>query len=183
MPKDKPIVGVDLDGVIALESDEKWQEVKAAYIASGHNSRVLVDHFQSVGVDTEFTRRLWEYRNDFDWRIVTARSYGKDNSQWYAKALIQMWLGDSKNDYLKELFWGYQYRVVVTRSKWKAPELWKMGAKAMIDNDYGHLSVVPFVKRYAWRPYYSYVKPLRLPTREYHAYDDLFHQLQMDFYG
>lgn len=183
MPNNKPIIGVDLDGVIALESDEKWQAVKAADIANGCDGKALVEHFATVGVDTEFTQRLWRYRNWFDWRIVTARKYGKGDSPRIARALIQMWIERSGDDPLKELFWGRHDRLIVTRSKWKAPELWEMGAKAMIDNDYGHLSVVPFVKRYAWRPYYSYVKPLRLPTREYHAYDDLFHQLQMDFYG
>lgn len=173
---------MDLDGVIALESDAAWQAVKAADIANGCDGRALVEHFANVGTDREFTKRLWLYRDRFDWRIVTARKYGKNDPSWYARALIQHWMEKSDDDYLKDLFWGRYDRLVITSRKWKAPELWKMGAKAMIDNDYGHLSVVPFVKRYAWRPYYSYSKPIRLPTPVYHSYNDLFDALVEDFY-
>ncbi len=145
----RPLIGVDLDGVIAKEDRVKY------FIAKAEGASSLLHYYKNLKPDKEFVNQLYLNRHKYDYEIFTARKDDLPN----IKNLTHSWLMD--NDLIDLLGWG-----TFTKWRWKGPELYFYGVKAHIDNDYDNLARLPFIHRLAYKSYSrsNYSKLLLAPN-------------------
>jgi hypothetical protein len=126
----RPLIGVDLDGVIALEDYEAYIKAKAEGISA------LRNYYKTLKPNTAFVAELQRNAHKYRYRIYTAR---KDDLPDIKDITIQ-WLQQNN---IYDLFYG----VVFTGNAWKWPWLIKDRVVAHIDNDYSNLKWCPFMYR------------------------------------
>lgn len=144
------LVGVDLDGPIALEDRDKYFEAKAAGISA------LRHYYINLGVNQTMVDGLREYKRKKPWvifRIYTARK----NDVPDIKDITHEWIVKHK---LGDLF----SDIVFTRWAWKIETVLD-GCHILIDNDIIHLSRLPFIERIAYKPFF---RDNKLPLLDCH---------------
>lgn len=135
----RKLVGLDLDGVIAIEDREKYFQARAGGVKS------LLDYYLNIQPDREFLNQAAAHSDLFRYHIYTAR---KDDIPEIQR-ITNNWL----------FYWSADYPcldlgITFTQWRWKAPELLWHGASAMVDNDISTLNLVPFIHKLAYKPYY-----------------------------
>lgn len=134
----KILIGIDLDGVILLEDRVKYYEAKSSGVSA------LRNYYDNLKPDYDLLKELVRHWPDFQYNIYTAR-------KWDLTDLKERTLYQLKELDIKRLF----NKIVFTTFRYKVPEVLYDGCAAMIDNDYDNLSKIPFIKRYAYKPYIS----------------------------
>lgn len=129
----RPLIGVDLDGVIALEGYDAYMKAKA------EGSSALRHYYQTLKVNDAFVTQLQLNFHRYRYRIYTARKDDLPDIQ----EITYKWLAINN---LMGLFYG----VVFTGNAWKWPWLIKDRVVAHIDNDYSNLKWCPFMYRIAY---------------------------------
>ena len=129
----RPLVGIDLDGVVALEDYNAYHKAKA------EGTSALRNYYQTLKVNEAFVTELQKNYHKYRFRIYTAR---KDDRPDIQNITLQ-WLKQHNRD---ALFYG----VVFTGNAWKWPWLIKDRVVAHIDNDYSNLKWCPFMYRLAY---------------------------------
>lgn len=129
----KPLIGIDLDGVIAIENNEKYLQAKY------HDDEVkrvtwLYEYYHYLPPNKYLIDKLIENKDKYDFRIYTAR-----RSDY--KTIVddtRKWLDKVRLDFVP---------VTHTRFAWKAPELLRDRVDVMIDNNWRMLRWVPFIPK------------------------------------
>ncbi len=149
----KPLIGLDLDGVVAIEDREKYFKAKSEGISS------LRDYYDNLTLDYELIRCVFDNIDKYTFNIYTARKGGIDN----IKYTTQRWLRKHALNYLIN-------KVVYTTFRWKAPELYWDGAVALVDNDWDNLRYCWGKHRIAYRPYFRGQRWGLRPTTDINLY-------------
>ncbi len=132
----RPLIGIDLDGVIAVENRVKY------FIAKAEGQSSLLNYYQNLKVDCALINQLYDNRHRYRYKIFTARKDDLPNM----KVITHIWLAE--NNLVDLLGWP-----VYTKFRWKGPELYRHGITAHIDNDYDNLCRLPFIHRIAYKAY------------------------------
>ena len=129
----RPLVGIDLDGVVALEDYNAYMKAKA------EGASALRNYYQTLKVNEAFVTELQKNYHRYRFIIVTARRDDVPD----IKQITLDWLKEHRLD---ALF----IDVVFTGNAWKWPWLIKDRVVAHIDNDYSNLKWCPFMYRLAY---------------------------------
>jgi hypothetical protein len=133
----RPLIGLDLDGVLALENRDHYFKAKA----EGHTA--LRTYYRGLRPNELLMRKLFDFNTLFEYKIFTARQ----NDLQDIKDITVGWAYKHCSHINPD---GWPPEIVFTKFKWKALEVYKHGCAALIDNDLANLSRVPFIKRYAY---------------------------------
>lgn len=169
----KPLIALDLDGVLALENRSEYYQAKAEGVSA------LRNYYLSLKPNTQLINNLIDINTMFEYRIFTARKSDLPD----IKSITVDWVFK----YCRHLNGNaWPPDITFTKFRWKAPEVYFWGAKALIDNDIDNLSAVPFIKRYGYNIYLPNNYPLmpRFYTEfwDLHDSDLLTIQIVKDFY-
>lgn len=142
------LIGVDLDGVIALENSAAYFAAKEAGISA------LRNYFKTLVPNELFITQLQLNWHKYRYKIYTARR----NDLPDIESITYEWLAEHN---LMPLFEG----IVFTGNHWKWPWLIKDWVFAHIDNDATHLRWYPWMWRILYNPFtqdrfYNKYKPL-----------------------
>lgn len=136
----KPRIGIDLDGVIALENRPEYHTVRNISIAY-KDPTILQDYMRNLKPNDEMVNMMAALRDKYQWRIYTARrKHCLD-----INSITYEWLRQHKIMPLVS-------SVTFTPS-YKGFHVLNDGCVAMIDNNLVELARIPFIKRYAYQPY------------------------------
>jgi len=128
--KNIPLVGIDLDGVIAIEDNHRYFKAKSEGVSS------LVNYYSSLKPNIEIIQGMNNLSNKMNFRIYTARN----NDLPHIKEVTFEWLCKQ----------GVYVDVIHTMSAWKAPELLAHRVDAMVDNRHDMLKLVPWINKYVY---------------------------------
>ncbi len=149
----KPLIGLDLDGVVAIEDRDKYFKCKSEGISSLHN------YYDNLVPDYELIREVFNNLDKYRFNIYTARKNDIPNIQYITKN----WLCKQGLNYLVD-------KTVFTKFRWKLPELILNNAIALIDNDWDNLSKCWGKQRIAYKPYFKGRRWGLRPTTDINLY-------------
>jgi len=164
----RPLIGVDLDGVIAIEDYNAYRKAKA------EGASALRHYYQTLKVNEAFVTQLQLNFHKYRYRIYTAR---KDDLPDIQNITLQ-WLKQNRLD-------GLFYGVVFTGNAWKWPWLIWDRVVAHIDNDYSNLKWCPFMYRLCYNPFIRhnwFYDNVKQPWQDVHVmWAPIWHEDLFDF--
>jgi len=152
----RPLVGIDLDGVVALEDYNAYHKAKAEGVS------VLRQYYKTLKVNEAFVTELQRNYHRYRFIIVTARRDDVPD----IKQITLDWLKEHRLD---ALF----IDVVFTGNAWKWPWLMWHGVIAHIDNDYSNLKWCPFMYRLSYHSFPRhnwFYDNVRTPWKDVHSF-------------
>lgn len=133
-----PLVGVDLDGVIALEDRDRYFQAKAEGVSA------LRHYYKTLKPNVELIQALKQAKYDnpyVRYNLYTARKNDLPEMQ----SLTIEWLSQHNAYHLFD-------EIIFTRWAWKW-EVLRDACRAHIDNDHVMLSRLPFIERILYNPF------------------------------
>lgn len=133
----RPLIGVDLDGVIAIEDYDAYVKAKVDGVSA------LRNYYRTLKPNYKFIEHLEKNKYRYRYVIITAR---KDDLEDIKDITIQ-WLIDNN---IETLFWS----IIFTGNSWKWPWLISQHIWTLIDNDFNNLTWCPFINRIHYNSFY-----------------------------